>query len=221
MSAPTRFLIIVAAALVIGCPAGAAAPDATADGTTLRFAAFRNGSEIGSHVVNFEREGGRLKATTSIDLRVSLLGFTLYRYVHRAEEVWTPEGLLSLVTTTDDNGSRHEVRAARVDGALQVWHANAGTSPISLPATLVPTTHWNIRQVGQTALLNSQLGTLARVHVESLGEEAIPGPLGPIEATRYRYSGDIDKEQWFDRAGRWVRTRFVASDGSVIEYRLR
>ena len=39
-----------------------------------------------------------------------------------------------------------------------------------------------------------------------------------IDATLYRYTGDLDTEVWYDDEGRWVRMRFKAKDGSVITY---
>ena len=40
----------------------------------------------------------------------------------------------------------------------------------------------------------------------------------PAAGTRFRYTGDVTKDQWFDDRGRWVKTTFKASDGSTIEY---
>lgn len=42
-----------------------------------------------------------------------------------------------------------------------------------------------------------------------------------IDANRYRYSGDVTKDQWFDDRSRWVKTTFKASDRSTIEYILQ
>jgi len=44
---------------------------------------------------------------------------------------------------------------------------------------------------------------------------------GWVDANHYRYSGDVNKDQWFDDSGRWVKTVFKASDGSTIEYILQ
>jgi hypothetical protein len=195
---------------------------------------LRNGTQIGTHNVQFAREGDRLKATTSIALRVEMFSLTLYRYSHRAEEVWQGDVLQSLVSTTEDNGAAHRVRAIRQDNGLQVWRSsppepnqpdrvdNAGIgTTTTLPRDIVPTTHWNIRQVRQSRLLNSQLGTEIKVRIDAVGSETIDAAGKRIEADRFRYSGELVKDHWFDRRGCWAKTSFGARDGSRIDYILQ
>ena len=42
-----------------------------------------------------------------------------------------------------------------------------------------------------------------------------------VQATRYRYTGELRMDQWFDDRGRWVKAAFPAFDGSMIEYILQ
>jgi len=69
--------------------------------------------------------------------------------------------------------------------------------------------------------VNTQTGTQARVRVSDLGRETIRTANTSIDATRYRVTGDVAMDQWFDDASRWVKTSFTASDGSTIEYVLQ
>lgn len=187
-------------------------------GPTLSFAVYRNGEPIGRHTLAFQRQGSELTVDVSIDLSVKFLGFTAYRYTHRARETWADRSLLSLSAETDDNGRKHVVRARRTRDGLAVEHD--GKHEI-LPAGLLPSSHWNIQQVEQSSILNTQLGTPARVQIVAVGREMVRTSSGSVPATRYRYTGDVTKEQWFDDRGRWVKTRFKASDGSSIEYILQ
>ena len=41
---------------------------------------------------------------------------------------------------------------------------------------------------------------------------------GPVMATRYAYSGELQTEVWYDECGRWVKMRFAGRDGSIIDY---
>lgn len=208
----------IALLLTLTSAASAAATGPLPYGPSLSFVAYRNGEPIGRHTVTFERDGGQLKVTTSIDLAVKFVGFTAYRYTHRAQEIWSGDSLVSLVSQTDDNGTKHNVKATREANDIAVTHDGARTV---LPPRILPSSHWNIEQVRQSILLNTQKGTEARVKVTPGARELIKTASGTIPATRYSYAGDVVMEQWFDDHGRWVKTSFKASDGSTIEYILQ
>ena len=186
--------------------------------SSLSFVAYRNGEPIGRHTVTFERDGGQLKVSTSIDLAVKFMGFTAYRYSHRAQEVWADDSLVSLASTTNDNGTKHNVTATRQAGDITVDHDGKRTV---LPAKNLPSSHWNIEQVRQSMLLNTQKGIEAKVNITRGARENVKTLSGFVAATRYTYSGDVVMDQWFDDRGRWVKTSFKASDGSTIEYVLQ
>lgn len=208
----------IALLLILTSAASAAATGPLPYGPSLSFVAYRNGEPIGRHTVTFEREGGQLKVTTSIDLAVKFVGFTAYRYTHRAQEIWSGDSLVSLVSQTDDNGTKHNVKATREANDIAVTRDGTRTA---LPLQILPSSHWNIEQVRQTVLLNTQKGTKARVKITPGARELIKTASGTIPATRYSYTGDVVMEQWFDDHGRWVKTSFKASDGSTIEYILQ
>jgi hypothetical protein len=42
-----------------------------------------------------------------------------------------------------------------------------------------------------------------------------------VEATHYKYEGEIQNDVWYDAEGRWVRMKFLGDDGSAIEFRCR
>lgn len=180
---------------------------------------YRQGQQIGDHRLRFEHDNGQLKVSTSIDLAVKLLGLTAFRYSHRAQEVWSGDALLSLTSRTDDDGKNYAVQANRTEAGIAVQVQGAGRTV--LPATILPSSHWNVRQVRQTVLLNSQKGTEAHVKVATVGRETIKTASGSLQATRYRYEGDVKMDQWFDDRGRWVKMAFAGSDGSTIEYVLQ
>jgi hypothetical protein len=206
------------AALLTLSSAVASAAGALPYDSSLSFVAYRNGEAIGRHTVTFERDGEKLKVSTSIDLAVKFMGFTAYRYSHRAQEVYAGDTLVSLASTTNDNGTKHNVTAARQAGDITVTHDGKQTV---LPAKTLPSSHWNIEQVRQSMLLNTQKGTEAKVNITRGARENVKTLSGFVSATRYSYAGDVVMDQWFDDRGRWVKTSFKASDGSTIEYVLQ
>jgi hypothetical protein len=225
--------VAVSIALVATGPAAFAADDPYPPVVT--FTVVRNGETVGSHTLTFTSKGASLIVSIDANIAVRALGLVAYRYTHHAVEVWAGEQLHSLQATTDDNGRRFTVSAQRVGANLKVEHTTPGpvatamadgfqapdVSRETLPASLLPTSQWNIRQVKQTTLLNTQYGTPSRVRIVPAGRETVTTAKRSIAANRFVYSGDLHMEQWFDERGHWVKGTFVAFDGSTIEYILQ
>ena len=193
-------------------------------GSSLSFAAIRNGQTIGHHRLTFQKNGDQLTVSTAIDLAVKIMGVTAYRYMHRAQEVWNGDTFQELTAQTDDDGKKYAIQIRR-DGAALTVERNArlrdGPVRTTLPPQLLPSTHWNVRQIRQSALVNTQTGAEERIQVSVIGRETIRTTNASIDATHYRYTGDLVMDQWFDDTGRWVKTSFTASDGSTSEYLLQ
>ncbi len=230
----------IAATLLLIVTGSTAAPAANdfPYGATLAFTIYRNGVEIGHHTLSFQHEGPNRTVTVAIDLAVKALGVTAYRYVHSSREVWNGNALQALEARTDDNGRQFTVRARRGTGGLmvereappQIVPAATGDQGLQLPevvheilpGSMLPTTNWNIAQVGQSVLLNTQYGTPSHATITPMGREPVKTSTGTvIEATHYHYTGDLRMDQWFDDRGRWVKATFKAFDGSTVEYILQ
>ena len=88
-------------------------------------------------------------------------------------------------------------------------------------AQTLPSTQWNLRQVRENRLLNTQYGVLSHTSIARGAREVVRTTHGTVEAIRYTYTGDLQAIQWFDDKGRWVKAAFTAFDGSSIEYILQ
>lgn len=223
--------------IVTGSTAAPAANDFPY-GQTLAFAIYRNGQEVGHHTLSFHNEGSNRTVTVAVDLAVKAMGVTAYRYSHNSKEVWSGNALQALDARTDDNGKKFAVRVQRNGKGLMV-ERETPSEPVPaagndrglqapeigrelLPASILPTSNWNIGQVGQSVLLNTQYGTKSHTKITPMGREPVKLATGAtVEATRYQYTGDIRMDQWFDDRGRWVKAAFKAFDGSSIEYILQ
>jgi uncharacterized protein DUF6134 len=207
-------------------------------GRTLAFTVYRNGKEIGHHTVSFQQEGAKRVVNVAVELTVKALGVTAYRYVHNSQEIWNAGTFQGLDSRTDDNGMKYVVRVRRdpngliVDRQVTPPLVSASANDQGLqqqesgrdlqPASMLPTSNWNFGQIGQSVLLNTQYGTPSHTKITPMGREPIKTASGAtIEATRYRYTGDLRMDQWFDDRGRWVRATFPAFDGSTIDYILQ
>ena len=218
--------------------AGAAWANTLPYGPSLVFTAHRNGQRIGTHSLSFREEAGRQTVTTSIDFAVRMVGIAVYRYRHRCQEVWSGGQFLAVATETDDNGEKYAVQAQSDASTLVVrrreprsfFKTSTGDEALEQqrwirevhPAGILPSTHWNIEQTRQQALLNTQTGKITRLSVRELGRETVTTARRSPPATHFAYSGEIEMNQWFDDRAQWVKSTFKATiDGSTIEYILQ
>jgi hypothetical protein len=206
-------------------------------GPLTTFTVLRNGQEIGRHTLRFESKDGLRTVMIVIDYDVKLLGVSAYRFSHRSEEMWKGDQLQSLTARSDENGRKFAVNAQRRSDGLHVERevppsTNAADSAFqgfgsprialeTVPASIMPTSNWNLRQTTQSRLLNTHYGTLFNTRIVPAGRERVRTTNGTIDANRFTYSGDIRMDQWFDDRGRWVHAAFTAFDGSRIEYILQ
>jgi hypothetical protein len=182
--------------------------------TPLIFAAYRNGSLLGTHKIDFSRTGERLVVDIEIAFDVKLAFIPLYSYRHKNREVWEGSKLLSLNTETDDNGVAFNVRAERADGRLLV---DGSGGKLDLPGDTPTTSYWNEDFVTAGEWLDTQSGNLVRSTVTKKWPETMMVEGQPVEAVPYDLEGDITCSIWY-ADGRWVKLAFVGEDGSMIDY---
>ncbi len=184
----------------------------------LRFEVALDGSPIGEHSLNFAQTDAKdLEIGIAIDLAVKLGPFTVFDYTHRNASLWRDGLLYRMQSETDDNGDLHKVLVEAGDGTLRV--TAGGVNVYEIPDRMLPTTYWMASTVAQSQLINSQTGELLEVEILERGREDVPGPNGPIPATHYELTGDLEIDLWYDDAGILVGLAFVAR-GSDVTYRL-
>ncbi len=184
---------------------------------TLDFKVWREGSPMGSHEIVFTREGNRITAVININLEVKLGPLTLFKYSHQNREVWERGRLISLETTTDDDGTKYEVRGEATPEGFKVT-GSGGT--FIAPAEIMTTSYWRQDAMRHTQLLDTQKGILVNVASTFTGKELVRVDKAELLASRYESKGDLNLTLWYDGEGRWVKLRFVAR-GSEITYELK
>ena len=183
-------------------------------GNEIRFDIERDGAVVGQHVVTFTRTKQGVRADSRADVNVQLLFLTAYEYRYRASEVWKGGKLQFIESSTNENGDYTHVQAVRDAAGMQ----------ISLPegsfeeSEITPISHWNAALLKGGILLNTFTGEIDKVQVFDQGSDIVATRTGSVRAHHYLYSGDLDGEIWYDDEGRWVKLRFRAKDGSIIDY---
>lgn len=222
MPGPEFGLRKIVGASLISFLAMASAPSAMAseqvwspqDGEALDFMVYRKGSEFGRHTVTFDVDGDKISVENDIKLEVKIGPFRAFYYKHDSNETWENGVLTRLEGETRKDGDDLSVLAEQKDGSLQVTGTNySGEADVNI----IPSSHWNKKEVESSVILSSEGGELLDVSVEYLGEETIEAGGQEITADRYRLNSELSVDLWYDKDGRWVKCSFEAR-GQTIEY---
>lgn len=181
----------------------------------LSFTVLRNGEAVGTHVLRFEPKADGLGVAIDTNVVVKMAMIPVYRFEHHGQELWQSERLVSLTSTTNDDGTRHSLNVAAGGSALEITGDGA---PSRLPAATLPASLWNRATTTQGTLLNTLDGRAMTVRIDDLGEDMVTAHGQPRRAHHYAMAGDLARELWYDAAGTLVQVRFKAKDGSDIRY---
>ncbi|MFN4282185.1 MAG: DUF6134 family protein [Alphaproteobacteria bacterium] len=218
MTPRTAFLAAALAAASFA-PANALAWPDSAVSRDIAFAVTRAGEPMGRHSLSFRQDGENLHVDIAIELEVRLAFITVFRYSHRNSETWRDGRLVRLETTTNDDGTRHQVRAEATAEGLRVTDS-AGRSYLA-PADTIPTSYWNKETVRRGELLNTQTGKMMPIRIERRSEST--AALGAADHYRLVMMDDRDGtpiDVWYDKQSlAWVKLAFEAR-GSNVDYAL-
>jgi hypothetical protein len=168
--------------------------------------------EVGRHVITFSCQGDDLVVETRVAGEVTVLAIPIFRRDATYREVWRGGRLIAFDSQFIDNGEVYEVKA-RANGAHTVIEGRRGR--ILAPPDIVPSHPWNHEVIDRTLLFDIQRGRLQEVRITPAGTETIAVAGRKVEARKYRISGDLERELWYDAAGNWLRSR-LEHDGARI-----
>ncbi len=219
MLALTR-TILVCVAFFFSAISDAVALEGIPANGTFDFAVMRQGSEIGYHRINFRRDGNRLTVDISVDTRVRILGVTVYRFVHRSQEVWEGDRLIALKSETDEDGTPHVLTLASNGAALHGVHNG---KPVVVRGDQIPISLWNPTALTRNQLLNSIHGGLMPTVVTKLARIDVKHRGSTVAAEEYLIDAKPDFKRWvaFDPTGTLIHVRLYGGDGSEVTYELR
>jgi hypothetical protein len=168
--------------------------------------------EVGRHVITFACDGEDLIVETKIEGEVKVLMVPIFKRDGTYREVWRDDRLIAFDSRIVDNGEVYEVRA-RANGDRTVISGRRGR--IEAPPTVVSNHPWNHEVIERTLLFDTQRGRLQKVDVTPAGTETITVAGREVEAQKYRITGDLERELWYDNAGNWLQSR-LEHDGAEI-----
>jgi uncharacterized protein DUF6134 len=198
--------------------AGAAtlSPESAQTGT-YAYQVTRDGEVVGEQRADFERRGDELRVVTDIRINITLLGLNVYDFTQRIEESWRDGLLMSLTSTSIDDGETRNVRLERKGDRLV---GTGDGKQRDLPGTLVPSTLWNSAVVEHSSVLETSKGRERTFTVTQKGIEDVKLPIGTVKARHFVFDGKFRREAWYDESGILVAGQMVAKDGSIIRQEL-
>lgn len=197
-----RRLVLGAALLpVIGRGAVAAPADIT-------FRIMRGGSQVGTHVVRFRDDGDLLRARTEMRIRVTLAGFTVFRFTQDTEEAWRGDRLVGLESRADRNGTPGSCSVTVEGNGLRI-RGTAGEAV--LPANAAPLTWWRAATLlgNNVPLFDVREGRAVQPRLERTRQ---------ANGERIKLIGGEGAEVAYDARGNWTFFATTGEDGSSVTY---
>jgi hypothetical protein len=197
-------------------------PAAAAEGLpplplTRVFDASVDGRDLGQHRFELTGTADDFRVRSVADFRFRLAFVTLFRYEHEAREHWVDGCLVSLESTTDDDGTKHRVSGEAVGTGFSIEAGEGGRTLDQDCAWSFAYWHPELRQ--QDELINPQDGRLFRVNWTSLGERTLEVGGETLETRAWALRNDeLDITIHRDAEGRWVGLDTVRGE-RTLRYR--
>lgn len=224
LASPVNSTLLYRLALAIGfvffCAAAvnaATLSPQTAQTGTYVYQILRDGEVVGEQRADFERRGDDLRVVTDIKINIMLLGLKIYDFTQRIEESWNNGVLTSLISVVDDDGNTRNVRLTRKGDRLVGVYDDKKRD---LPGHLIPSTLWNSAVLENTSVLETTRGRERTFTLAQKGVEELNLPIGAVKARHFVFSGNFQREVWYDESGVLVVGQMVARDGSIIRQEL-
>ena len=120
---------------------------------------------------------------------------------------------MAIDTETDDDGERYWLSGRASEAGFEV----AGSrGDFIAPADVMPTSYWNPDTVTKSRLLDTQRGRLIDVDIVPAGSEIVVVEGRPTNTQRYRMTGDLELDLWYETDGEWAKIQFEARGADVV-----
>jgi len=212
-------MTMLLAALWVGTAALPAQAVMVPPNGALDFTVLRDGENVGTHQIDFHKNGNDLEVDIKTRIAVKLAFITVFRYEHDGHEVWHDNKLLSMQTKTHDDGENH-LLVATANGSGEIKIVGDGKERTA-KESVIPASLWNSSFLESKELLNSLTGTDLAIDVAFKGEEPVLVNGHEVPARHYSMTGEFERELWYDDDWVLVKIEFKAKDGSDIQYVLR
>lgn len=192
-------------ALVSGIFVWLAAGTSVQAGDVLNFHVLKDGEKIGHEKVEITQtaDGHVVRVETLTDVQVLFLRF---HYDHQRTERWHGNTLVSVETTTNDDGTHYTYQASYQDDCYAL--AGKGVGKRDACDNAWPLTLWHEDVTRKTNLYSVINAEPYRVETRKIGDEKLMVGNRETPATHYVMSGDIKRDLWYGPDGKLLKTSF-------------
>lgn len=184
---------------------------------TLVFDIYLDDSRIGSHKVLVESEGSERRVQVEAQMQVDVLFFTVFSYQHQASERWRDGCIVKLETSTNDDGEKLTVSAAKTPQGVDV-KTPSGES--RLDGCVRTFAYWDLDLLDSSYLLNTQNGRYepARLVREDSHPLQFNGRSYGSQRYRLEVGDDVAINLWYDDKQSWQALQTRVAGDRVLRY---
>jgi hypothetical protein len=178
-----------------------------------------DGNVVGAHRIGVELAGDETLVRTDIEIVVKIAFITVFNYAHSGEERWRNDRLVSLRSSTVQDGDKLEVDGEATANGFRVV---SDQGPYTAPANSWTSNNlWDRKVLAHTALIDAQHGGEVGLSAKSLGQDSVEVAGQKLAATRHQIiTPYLAGNLWYDGANRLVKATFDCR-GETIVYALR
>ncbi|MCP4329565.1 MAG: hypothetical protein GY791_14150 [Alphaproteobacteria bacterium] len=206
--------------LVLSCLLVAPVAATAEDGITeiLEYRVLRDGDQIGSHIFTISQDQDQTRVNVKTDIEVRIAFITAFRFEHERDEVWRNGSLVSIESTTNDDGDEYTIKGwATDDGFLR--NVNGRTDSFDNGTGLV--SFWDRDLIlANNSYFSGVVDETYDVSISSPSVETLWIDERSYDAEHYRMSGDLDYDLWYDSEGSPLKISFEKR-GSKIDWILK
>jgi hypothetical protein len=177
---------------------------------------LRDGDPIGTSVTEFSRDGDRLTVRTHMQIAVTMLYVTVYRFDSTVEEHWINGQLVAMHSRADDDGTRKAVdMQSSGPAAPDLMSVTYNGAAKTVGAGVMPTSFWNPQSMHESRFIDPLDGDTFDATVTSRQPDTVRIGDRNVQASRFEMSNDVDV--WYAPDGQLLKIEFVVhEDGSII-----
>ena len=188
------------------------------------FIAYLDDKKIGFHNFEVISNDGKIIVKTEAKFDVSFMYIPLYSYEHKNKEVWRNDCLISLDSSTLDDGEELFVQLSNTSGNTQIITPDKNISNTSCIKSFA---YWDYENINSKTLLNAQTGELIDVSRTFVGYEKINVNNQSMNARQYLLKGkdssgkSINIHLWYNSNNQWLALESKLDNGRSLRYQLQ